>query len=61
MMLRICADTNTPMWQILTTLLLLWLTVLFAIWAAAKIFRIGVLMYGKPPTLGELIRWARQA
>ena len=28
-------------------------------WAAAKIFRIGVLMYGKPPNLATLIRWAR--
>lgn len=61
MILRICADPDTPLWQIVVTLLLLWLSVLFAIWAAAKVFRIGVLMYGKPPTPRELFRWIRQA
>jgi hypothetical protein len=32
-----------------------------AIWFAAKIFRIGLLMHGKPPNLATLIRWARAA
>ena len=30
-----------------------------AFWVAAKIFRIGVLMTGKPPRLGEILRWLR--
>jgi hypothetical protein len=31
------------------------------VWAAAKIFRIGVLRYGKPPSLVGLIKWVREA
>ncbi len=59
MILRICADPGTPPWQIVSTLVLLWVAVIVAIWAAGKVFRVGVLMYGKPPTLGELVRWVR--
>ncbi|MBL8878790.1 MAG: ABC transporter permease [Phycisphaerales bacterium] len=61
MVLRLCADPNTPVWQIVASLVVLWLGVFAAIWFAAKVFRVGVLMYGKAPTLGEMIRWARQA
>jgi ABC-2 type transport system permease protein len=32
-----------------------------ALWAAAKVFRVGLLMYGKPPNLPTLWRWIRQA
>ena len=32
-----------------------------SVWFAAKVFRIGLLMYGKPPNVATLIRWARQA
>ena len=35
--------------------------VVAAIWFASKVFKIGLLMYGKPPNLATLIRWARQA
>jgi len=59
MILRICADPHTPAWQIVSTLAVLWLGVLAAIWAGAKVFRVGVLMYGKPPSLAELLRWVR--
>lgn len=59
MILRLCADPETPLWQVVTTLLTLWLAVLVAIWAAGKIFRVGVLMYGKPPSIGELIKWVQ--
>lgn len=59
MVLRVCADPDTPLTQIITTLALLWASVLAGVWAAARIFRIGVLMYGKPPTLGEMARWLR--
>jgi len=61
MILRICADPDTPVWQIASTLVVLWLSVLCAMWAAGKVFRVGVLMYGKPPSLRELIRWVRLA
>ncbi len=61
MMLRVCSDPDTPLWQIVSTLALLWASVAVAIWAAGRVFRIGVLMYGKPPTPRELLRWVRQA
>lgn len=61
MVLRLCADPNTPVWQIVASLVVLWLGVFAAIWFAAKVFRVGVLMYGKAPTIGEMVRWARRA
>jgi len=38
---------------------LLFGTILGAVWASAKVYRIGVLMYGKRPTLPEMLRWVR--
>lgn len=61
MILRICADPETPLVEIVATLGLLWATVVLTVWAAGKIFRVGVLMYGKPPSLKELARWIRYA
>ncbi len=61
MILRICADPHTPWWQLATTLGVLWASVVGAMWVAGKVFRVGVLMYGKPPSLTELWRWVRSA
>ncbi|MFO0837988.1 MAG: ABC transporter permease [Phycisphaerae bacterium] len=61
MILRICADPNIPLWQVIATQAVLWASVGVLIWAAGRIFRIGVLMYGKPPTLRELLHWVRFA
>ncbi len=61
MILRICSDPQTPIFQIVTTLLLLWIAVFVAIWASGRIFRVGVLMYGKPPTPAEMLRWIARA
>lgn len=59
MILRICADPKTPLLEIIATLVLLWLSVAAAIWAAGRVFRVGVLMYGKTPTPAEMLRWVR--
>ncbi len=59
MVLRLCADPGIPLWQVVTTLALLWLMVPVTIWLAAKVFRTGVLMYGKAPSLRELVHWLR--
>jgi ABC-2 type transport system permease protein len=48
-----------PWWQIALSVVLLLLTIFGAVWLAAKIYRVGVLMYGKPPTLPELWRWMK--
>lgn len=57
MMARVPFDV--PTWQIVVSLALLFVTIIFMIWVAAKIYRIGIFMYGKKPTFRDLIRWAR--
>ncbi|MBM4080644.1 MAG: ABC transporter permease [Planctomycetes bacterium] len=59
MMLRLAASPKVPLAQIIGSILVLAASVPLAIWAAAKIFRVGILMYGKPPSLRELLRWLR--
>lgn len=61
MLLRMSSVTPPPLWQV-------WLSILVgiagaygALWAAAKVFRVGLLMYGKPPNLPTLLKWVRQA
>lgn len=50
---------GVPVWEILLSLVILYLSFLFMIWICAKIYRVGIFMYGKKPTLIEIIRWAR--
>jgi len=59
MILRIAAHPELSPLQIVASILLLAVSVLIAMWASAKVFRTGVLMYGKPPSLRELLRWVR--
>ena len=61
MMTRMASEAPPPAWQIWLTLLIGLGTVYVAIWFAAKIFKVGLLMHGKPPNVATLIRWARQA
>jgi ABC-2 type transport system permease protein len=58
MMLRI-AVLLPPFIQIGASIVLLILAVLLMTWLAAKIYRVGVLMYGKPPRFAEIVRWIR--
>ena len=48
-----------PAWEILLSIALLAATVVLTIWIAGKIYRVGIFMYGKKPTVRDLIRWAR--
>jgi ABC-2 type transport system permease protein len=48
-----------PLWQVAATVLLLILFVPAVMWLAGKVFRTGILMYGKRPTLREIWRWVR--
>ncbi len=59
MILRHVAEEPVPMWQYPVSIIWGYICVLGMVWFAAKIFRVGVLMYGKPPSLLQLIKWAR--
>ncbi len=48
-----------PAWQPVVSLLILVVSLLAMIWLSAKIYRVGIFMYGKKPTVTELIRWTR--
>lgn len=48
---------SPPVWQIILSMGLLILTTIGGIWAGAKIYRTGILLYGKKVTLKELVKW----
>lgn len=50
---------GVPWWQLLISVLLLFGTFFFVVWFASKIYRVGILMYGKKPTWKELYRWLK--
>jgi ABC-2 type transport system permease protein len=58
MMLRIAVKVP-PLWQILTAYGLCSATIALMIWLCARIYRVGILMYGKKPTIQEIWRWVR--
>jgi ABC-2 type transport system permease protein len=58
MFLRI-ASQFPPIWQIALSLILLLLSVVFVVWFSSRIYRIGILMYGKRATIPEMLRWLR--
>lgn len=59
MMLRIGSTPPPPASEVVASLLLLALTAVLAMAAAGRIFRVGVLMYGKPPGLRDILRFVR--
>jgi ABC-2 type transport system permease protein len=50
---------GVPIWQQLISLGLLIATFMFTVWFAAKIYRVGILMYGKKPTYKQLFKWLK--
>lgn len=50
---------SIPAWQIVVSVIVLYASFLACVWVAAKIYRVGIFMYGKKPTFKELLRWAR--
>ena len=48
-----------PAWEIILSLALLVVGFVFMVWLAGKIYRVGIFMYGKKPSMKELIRWVR--
>ncbi len=61
MLLRLTSTSPPPMWQV-------WLSIAVgiagagaALWFASRVFKIGLLMHGRPPNFATLLKWARQA
>ena len=50
---------GVPLWQELLSVGLLFATAILFVWISARIYRIGILMYGKKPTLKDMLKWMR--
>lgn len=55
MMVRI--PFEIPLWEKVLSIVILYVSIFFVVKFAAKIYRVGILMYGKKPTIKELIKW----
>ena len=60
MLVRIVTQTP-PFWQIALSLVIGFGSVLVIMWIASRVYRVGMLMYGKRASIPEALRWARQA
>jgi ABC-2 type transport system permease protein len=60
MIVRVAA-TEVPLWQIIASIILVFLTFWGCLWAAARIYRVGILMYGKKPRFSDIIKWVKLA
>ncbi|MCX7016100.1 MAG: ABC transporter permease [Candidatus Sumerlaeota bacterium] len=61
MMSRLAASPRPGIPEIVLSTAVLAAGTAFVFWAAGRIFRVGVLLYGKPPRLGEILRWIRRS
>ena len=52
---------EVPAWEIALSLVIVAAACVLSVWLSARIYRVGLLMYGKRPSLRELIRWVRYA
>ncbi|HEY9168783.1 MAG TPA: ABC transporter permease [Lutibacter sp.] len=50
---------GVPWWQLITSITLLIITFIGMVWFAAKIYRVGILMYGKKPSYKEIYKWLK--
>lgn len=50
---------GVPWWQLVLSMLILFGTFFGVVWFAAKIYRVGILMYGKKPSWKEIFKWVR--
>jgi ABC-2 type transport system permease protein len=53
------ALSDVPVWQIGLSIVSIAATTVAIAWVAGRIYRVGILMYGKKPTIPEIVRWAR--
>ncbi len=61
MIMRVSSTDPPPVWQTGVVILINMIAVLLFLWLAAKIFRVGLLMFGKPPNFRTLFKWIRMA
>ncbi len=61
MLLRMTSTSPPPLWQVWLSIGIGLLSVWGALWFAAKVFRVGLLMFGKPPNFATLIKWVKMA
>jgi ABC-2 type transport system permease protein len=59
MLIRLAMKPGPPLWQVLLSVALMIATTALFVWAAGRIFRVGLLMQGKGATLREMLRWIR--
>jgi len=52
---------GAPLWQVGLSLVLMVVAIVVVAWVAGRIYRVGILMQGKRPTLPEIVRWVREA
>jgi ABC-2 type transport system permease protein len=60
MLLRLTSTSPPPMWQVWLSIAVGIVAAGGALWFASRIFKIGLLMHGRPPNFATLLRWARQ-
>jgi ABC-2 type transport system permease protein len=60
MPVRILAETP-PFWQIALSMLVNIAAIMALVWFASRVYRVGMLMYGKRATIPEMLKWVRQA
>ena len=53
------ASQFPPYWQIALSIALMLVAIVVVLWVASKIYRVGILMYGKRATFPEMLRWMR--
>lgn len=58
---RIAMQPETPPWQIGLSIALMVATIYAMVWLCARIYRVGILMYGKKPNLPEILKWIKYA
>jgi len=61
MLLRMSSTSPPPLWQVWLSIGIGIVGVVATVWFTSKVFRIGLLMFGRPPNLATLIRWVRAA
>ena len=59
LMIARLAVTDVPLWQVWGSIFLMLLTFFGLMWVSSRIYRVGILMYGKKPSFKEIAKWIR--